>query len=133
MKAAYVDTSCLAAIAFGEPSAARVRRSLLIYDELFASNLLEAELRSALRREKVTSDPDDLISGVSWVYPDRPLTAEITMILEAGYVRGADLWHLAVALFLDPTREIDFLSLDIQQLEISRRIGFGGDGTPPPA
>jgi len=40
-------------------------------------------------------------------------------------VRGADLWHLAVALFVDPSCEIDFLSLDTRQLEISRRIGFG--------
>lgn len=125
MKAAYVDTSCLVAIAFGERGAARVRRSLLLYDELLSSNLLEAELRSALRREKVTADAVDLISGISWVYPDRPLTAEIASILDAGYLRGADLWHLAVALFVDPSCEIDFLSLDVQQLEISRRVGFG--------
>lgn len=128
MKAAYVDTSCLVAIAFGEPGAARLRRSLLLYDELFSSNLLEAELRSALHREKVAADPRDLISGISWVFPDRALTAEITLILDAGYVRGADLWHLAVALFVDPTREIDFLSLDVRQLEMSRRAGFGGRG-----
>ncbi|MEK6375993.1 MAG: PIN domain-containing protein [Acidobacteriota bacterium] len=125
MKAAYVDTSCLVAIAFGERGAARVRRSLLLYDELLSSNLLEAELRSALRREKVTADAGDLISGISWVYPDRPLTAEIASILDTGYLRGADLWHLAVALFVDPSCEIDFLSLDVQQLEISRRVGFG--------
>ncbi len=125
MKAAYVDTSCLAAIAFGETGAAGVRRSLLAYDELFSSNLLEAELRSALSREKVTADPGDLLSGISWVYPDRPLTAEITKILDAGYVRGADLWHLAVALYVDPTCEIDFVSLDVQQLEVSRSVGFG--------
>jgi hypothetical protein len=61
---------------------------------------------------------------ISWVYPDRPLTAEIAAILDTGYVRGADLWHLAVALFVDPSREIDFLSLDVRQLEISRRLGF---------
>jgi predicted nucleic acid-binding protein len=125
MKVAYVDSSCLVAIAFGEASAAGVRRSLLAYDELFSSNLLEAELRSALSREKVTADPSDLLSGISWVYPDRPLTAEISRILDAGYVRGADLWHLAVALFFDPACEIDFLTLDVQQLDVSRRAGFG--------
>jgi predicted nucleic acid-binding protein len=124
MKAAYVDTSCLVAIAFEEKGFARVRQSLLAYDEVFSSNLLEAELRSALRREKFTADPGELISPISWVYPDRPLTAEIATVLETGYVRGADLWHLAVALFVDPGREIDFLSLDTRQLEISQRIGF---------
>jgi predicted nucleic acid-binding protein len=125
MKAAYVDTSCLAAIAFGEAGAAGARRAILAYDELFSSNLLEAELRSALSREKVTADPGDLLSGISWVYPDRPLTAEISRILDAGYLRGADLWHLAVALFVDQNCEIDFLTLDVQQLEVSHRVGFG--------
>jgi predicted nucleic acid-binding protein len=125
MKAAYVDTSCLVAIAFAEKGAARVRQSLLAYDELFSSNLLEAELRSALRRENITADPSDLLSAISWVYPDRPLTVEIETILDVGYVRGADLWHLAAALFVDPSREIDFLSLDNRQLEISERLGFG--------
>jgi predicted nucleic acid-binding protein len=125
MKAAYVDTSCVAAIAFGEKGSARVRQSLLAYDELFSSNLLEAELRSALSREKITADPAELISSISWVYPDRPLTSEMMAILDAGHVRGADLWHLAMALFLAPRREIDFLSLDARQLEISQRIGFG--------
>jgi hypothetical protein len=56
--------------------------------------------------------------------PDRPLTAEIAAILDTGYVRGAGLWHLAVALFVDPGREIDFVSLDAREVEISRRIGF---------
>jgi PIN domain nuclease of toxin-antitoxin system len=125
MKAAYVDASCLVAIAFGEAGAAGARGSILAYDELFSSNLLEAELRSALSREKVTADPGELLSAISWVYPDRPLTAEISQILDAGYVRGAGLWHLAVALFVDPTCEIDFLSLDVQQSEVSRRVGFG--------
>ncbi len=125
MKAAYVDTSCLVAIAFGEKGSAQVRQSLLAYDEILSSNLLEAELRSALRRENFAADPGELISPISWVYPDRPLTEEIATILETGYVRGADLWHLAVALFVDPSCEIDFLSLDTRQLEISRRIGFG--------
>jgi len=49
MKAAYVDSSCIVAVAFGEKGSARVRQSLLVYDELFSSNLLEAELRSALK------------------------------------------------------------------------------------
>ena len=125
MKAAYVDTSCIVAVAFGEKGSARVRQSLLSYGELFSSNLLEAELRAALRRENSTADPVDLISPISWVYPDRPLTVEISAILDIDHVRGADLWHLAVALFIDPRREIDFLSLDIRQKEIARRMGFG--------
>ena len=40
MKAAYVDTSCLVAIAFGEKGAASLGRRLEGFDELFSSNLL---------------------------------------------------------------------------------------------
>ncbi|MDP9362159.1 MAG: PIN domain-containing protein [Acidobacteriota bacterium] len=126
MRAAYVDTSCLVAVAFAEAGSARLKRSLQSYDVLLSSNLLEAELRAAVRRENVATDPGDLISAISWVYPDRPLTSEITMVLDTGYVRGADLWHLAVALFLDPHREIGFLTLDTRQREISHQLGFSG-------
>ena len=126
MRAAYVDSSCLVAVAFAEAGSARIVRSLESYDVLLSSNLLEAELRSAVRRENVAADPGDLISAISWVYPDRPLTSEITRVLETGYVRGADLRHLAVALFVDAQTEIGFLTLDARQREISRQLGFSG-------
>lgn len=125
MKAAYVDTSYLVAIAFGERGYDRLIRSLESYDSLLSSNLLEAELRSALRREEVPAAPEELIARIAWVYPDRPLTDEIRAVLDAGYVRGADLWHLAVALFVDPTRGIDFLTLDARQRQISQKLRFG--------
>ncbi|PYQ50660.1 MAG: hypothetical protein DMF59_10295 [Acidobacteria bacterium] len=126
MKAAYIDTSCLVAIALSEPGATRLARSLRSYDHLLASNLLEAELRSVLHRERITKDPSPLLAGIHWAYPDRSLTAEMTTIQKVGYVRGADLWHLAVALFIDPEREIHFLTLDDRQREVSRQLGFGG-------
>ena len=125
MKIAYVDSSYVVALAFGEPGSMRLAKSLKSYDRLIASNLLEAELRSALRRERITADPADLLSGITWAHPDRTLTAEMSTILDAGYVRGADLWHLAVAIFVDPSREIDFLTLDDRQLAVSRKLGFG--------
>lgn len=124
MSAAYIDTSCLVAIAFDERRAAAIARSLAAYDELLSSNLLEAELRSVLRRETISADADDLLAGISWVYPDRPLTSEMQIVLEAGYVRGADLWHLAVALFVDSDREMAFLTLDDRQGDVSRKLGF---------
>lgn len=125
MRAAYVDTSCLVAVAFAEPGSADLALSLQSFDILLSSNLLEAELRSAIRREKTRADPVDLLAAISWVHPDRPLTEEITIVLDSGYVRGADLWHLSVALFVDPRREIEFLTLDSRQRTISEQLGFG--------
>jgi predicted nucleic acid-binding protein len=122
---AYVDTSWLVAIAFDEPGARRLADRLRRFDRRFASNLLEAELRSALAREGVADRPEPLLSWITWVYPNRPLTPELDQALAFGYLRGADLWHLATALFLAPEpEEIAFLTLDQRQREVAARLGF---------
>ena len=124
MSVAYIDTSCLVAIAFGERGAAALARRLTQFDELVSANLLEAELRSAFVRERVDF-ATDLLSSVSWVIPDRPLSDEVARVLGAGYLRGADCLHLATALFLagDPA-SITFLTLDDSQGRVAREIGF---------
>ena len=125
MKLAYVDTSCLVAVAFGEPGAAALARRFARFDVLAASDLLESELRSAFVREGVEPQPA-LLGGLSWVVPDRPLHAEIARVLAAGHVRGADCWHLASALYLaeDPAA-ISFITLDERQAAVARALGFG--------
>jgi len=124
VKLAYVDTSCLVAIAFGQRGATALARRLAGFDMLAASNLLEAELRSAFQREGVPLEPEWL-DAISWVVPDRPLHPEIARVLEAGYVRGADCWHLATALYLteEPTA-IRFLTLDQRQKAVAAALGF---------
>ena len=125
MKLAYVDTSCLVAIAFAEAGAAKLASRLGRMDRLFASNLLEAELRSALAREGLSADPAGLLSGITWVHPNRPLSGEFERVTVEGDVRGADLWHLACALFLAPeAKDLAFLTLDRRQEEIARKLGF---------
>ena len=125
MKAAYVDTSCLVAIAFGEKGAASLGRRLEGFDELFSSNLLEAEFRASLVREEV-DDATDLLSWFTWVLPDQPLSREIGEVLAAGYLRGADLWHVGCALFLvDGTpSDLHFLTLDDRQRVVAMQLGF---------
>ena len=129
----FVDTSCLVAVAFAEPGSEALADRLERMDQVFASNLLEAELRAALRREGVRDD-GTLLAGLSWVLPDRPLTAEIEAVLDAGQLRGADAWHLACALYLSPEpRELEFLTLDGRQAEVAVRLGFAaGDLVAPP-
>jgi hypothetical protein len=125
MNLAYVDTSCLVAIAFGERAAGRLANRLRRFDRLLSSNLLEAELRSALAREGVPDGAGPLLSGLTWVHPDRPLTPEFDRVLAAGYLKGADLWHLATAVFLAPAAHgLAFLSLDRRQREVAARLGF---------
>ena len=124
MSVAYLDTSCLVAVAFGEPGHEALTAQLDRLDQLFSSNLLEAELRAVLRREGV-EEGESLMDGLSWVLPDRPLTPEIEAVLGAGSVRGAVAWHLACALYLSPDPgELEFLTLDRRQATVARALGF---------
>jgi hypothetical protein len=116
----------LVAVAFGEPGYEALVDRLSRDDQLFASNLLEAELLAAFHRERIAPDRS-LLEGIGWILPDRPLTAEIETVLEAGTVRGAGLWHLACALFLSPNpHELEFLTLDRRQADVATAIGFRG-------
>jgi hypothetical protein len=121
----------LVAVAFGEPGYEALVARLESFDQLYSSNLLEAEVRAAFQREGVAVD-GTLLERLSWVLPDRALSVEIGTVLEAGYLRGADLWHVACALFLsaDP-RELAFLTVDEQQAAVAATIGF--PGTDPDA
>ena len=124
MSVAYVDTSCLVAIAFGERGGLATDRRLGEFEEIVASNFLAAELRSGFAREKVEFAAST-ISQLSWLIPDRPLSDEIARVLEAGFVRGADCWHLAAALYLSPhPSSLTFLTLDEAQRKVAKALGF---------
>lgn len=127
MRTAFVDTSLLAAIALGERTAHAARKQLAAVDRLAASPLLEAELFALLRREGPEAELriGPWLGGFEWIFPDRSLRQEIETVLTAGYVRGADCWHLASALFLSPEpSDISFLTLDAQQGAVARALGF---------
>ena len=124
MKVAYVDTSVLTGIAFGEPVADIFARALGGIDRLISSNLLEAELRAAFSRE---NEPfhEAAIAGIDWIFPNRPLTSELKAALSAGYLRGADLWHVATALYVSPDpQSLIFATLDARQGRITSSLGF---------
>ena len=124
MKLAYVDTSCVVAVFLGEPGSPRLARRLASFHEVFASSLLEAEWRATASREKVAVD-DTALDALRWVQPDRRLTPELKRVLEVGYVRGADAWHLACALyvFAEPD-DATFLTLDRRQRAAAKKLGF---------
>jgi predicted nucleic acid-binding protein len=126
MRAAYVDTSVVVAVTFGEPVAHELIPVLKRCDRLLSSNLLEAEFRSVVAREMTTERNEtyetkarDFLDGIDWIQPDRPLSPEIERICSAG------LRHIACALFFspDPSR-IAFLTLDTSQTEVARQLGF---------
>ena len=125
MKIAYVDTSCFVAIAFAEPGAEQLTKRITRFGRLVSSNLLEAELRSALAREQVEADCAPLLSWISWVFPNQPLSHEFREVLDHGHARGADLWHLGCAQFLKKRLgKMSFLTLDRPQRDLAKSLGF---------
>ncbi|MDZ4673068.1 MAG: PIN domain-containing protein [Gemmatimonadota bacterium] len=122
--AVFIDTSILLGIALGEPSGPRWADRLRACPVVSASCLLEAEFHSACRRSEIPVN-QVLLDDLDWISPSRPLSAEIARVQEAGYVRGADCWHLATALYLaqDP-EQLTFLTLDVRQREVAAALGF---------
>ncbi len=124
MLEAYVDSSVIVAIAFEERTAAMQAQRLRAFDGVHSAQLLEAELRCALRRERREFD-FRLLDAIEWVTPIRSLSAEIEAVLEAGYLRGADCWHLATALYLAPAPgDLVFFTLDQRQRDVAKALGF---------
>ena len=125
MSVAYVDTSVALAIAFNEPGWERHAERLREFSEVRSSNLLESEARSAFAREGMAFQ-SWVLDGIQWVLPSRSLSAEIETALSAGYLRGADLHHVATALYIaagEPGR-VAFVTLDSSQGDVADELGF---------
>lgn len=127
MSAAYLDSSFLLSIVFGEPRAATHRRILARHERLISSDLIVAECLSAAARERV--DRTAVIAAlrpIDLVMPARSLAHEMTAALDEGYLRGADLWHVACAMFLagDDRKSLPFLSRDESQRQVAKGLGF---------
>ena len=126
MSEAYVDSSWIVAIALSESRAGDRRKTLLSFDGVSSADLLDAEVRSALFRESASLEAaDDHLRAIDRVRPPRRLTPEIDRVLRAGFLRGADLWHLACALYLAPDpQNLVFLTLDADQKRVAKKLGF---------
>ena len=124
MSTAYVDTSAIASVVLRDPGWEDVAQRIGAFSSIISSNLLEAELRAACYRERVPFS-NDLLLGIDWVIPTRTLGPEFEMSYAGGYLRGADLWHVATALYAvqDPS-VVAFLTLDNDQRAVAVALGF---------
>ena len=121
---AYVDSSAVVAVAFQEPGWQAVDARLRSFAGLISSTLLEAEVRSVYARERRAFN-ETILSRIHWVHTDRSLSDELATVLEVGYLRGADLYHVAVALFATPDPSSrTFLTLDNTQRAVAAALGF---------
>ena len=123
---AYVDSSAAVAVVLEEPGWEITARRLASFPVLLSANLLEAEVRSVYARERLQYDPN-AVSSIGWVHPNRSLSTEMAKALEVGgYLKGADLWHIATAMYVDETviGGIAFITLDNRQRNVAANLGF---------
>ena len=123
---AYVDTSAILSIVFEEPDWEFTARRLAEFTVLLSSNLLEAEMRSAFEREGIAFDPGS-ISRIGWVNPTRSLGREMAeAVANGGYLKGADLWHIASALYVENSvpGNLAFFTLDDSQRAVAAKLGL---------
>ncbi len=127
MTTAYLDSSFLLSIVLGESRATGLRRILTRFDRLLSSDLIVAECLSAAHREEVDRAAMlTALRSIDLVLPSRSLAKEMGEALDEGYLRGADLWHVACAMFVaaGERSEIAFLSRDEPQRRIAKKLGF---------
>jgi predicted nucleic acid-binding protein len=126
LSSAFVDSSALIAVTFSEPGAGTLESLLRAQEALFACELLVAEFLSAARRESLApGEAAAALTPFRWVIPGRSLRPEIDRVLAAGYLRGADLWHLACACYLAPNpQELAFVTRDEPQRKVAVALGF---------
>ena len=124
---AYVDGSALISMALGEqPVGDVIARRLQRHQILVSSNLIEAELRVEFRQAQLDFD-QALLSSIEWVMPNRPLDAEMEVIVETANLGVARLWHLANAVYIHQRlggSAMAFITLDEQQETVAVEFGF---------
>lgn len=127
MKRAYVDTSALLAVHFGERGAAGAARVLKAQDQLVSATLVVPEILAALARfGRPLEQADRLLRSVTLLAPES-LRHECEAALQAGLLRGADLCHVATALAYAGQRgrkAVTFVSLDENQRAVAKKLGF---------
>ena len=124
MSFAYVDSSVMVAIVFEADGSESLSNWIARFDGLACSDLVEAEVRSACCREGITLG-SNFFSDVDRILPNRPLSPEISTVLATGYLKGADLWHMATVLYYaaEPGT-VGFLTLDVRQRDVADALGF---------
>lgn len=127
---AYVDTSIIVAILLKEPDYKDHLEILDGYETIVSSNLLEAELFSTVKREKLAFDlAVNYLENISILFPTEKFQTYFQQILNISYLRGADLFHLATALWFagEKRKDLTFISLDEKQYLVAKRLGFSVD------
>lgn len=127
MAFAYADTSALVAVQFAEPTRSAYLRVFRAQRRLVTTTLAQAELWATMIREQEPLDSTDrLLQRLEIFVPPDDLASECREALSVGYLRGADLWHVASAMRLagKHRKQLTFCTGDAQQAKIAGQVGL---------
>lgn len=121
----YVDTSVILSKLFGEP--VKFDWEKLKNRTIFSCSLIYYETISACARENLDlEDANSLLNSIDIISPNSILRKETEKILSVGFLKGADLKHVATAVWLSKgePKNLHFLSFDKQQSLVAKKLGF---------
>lgn len=119
----YIDSSVVVASLFDElPSNQRFMGSS---EKFLSSFLMESEVLSAAKREGLDLDlVTKELKKISFVRTES-LLIQLSEIFKVGYLRGADAYHLATAMWIQGKHSgLKFYTLDKRQKEVASTLGF---------
>ena len=124
---AYIDSSVLVGILFREPGWKDVLRRIRRFSRLISSNLIEAEVLAAAKREQISlAGVITALDSIDKLSSHGSLLNELREILDQLYLRGADAYHLACAAASAGPHQKDlyFITLDQSQKLAAGKLGF---------
>ena len=121
----YVDSSVICAAIFGDHDMTLLSKLVRQKTKLISAYLLEAEVLSAAVREKADiQETKSQLSKISFV-KSSTLLVQLERVFTMGYLRGADAFHVATALWLAGShKELEFFSFDENQVKVAKTLGL---------
>jgi predicted nucleic acid-binding protein len=124
----YLDTSAWIAWKFRQSGNELFDRIDMDQDTVVSSPLLVAEYLSFLKRNGRLSDTryEDELGFIRWIHPVEPMFQSCTEVALKTELWGADLYHLATAVWFaeDFRKDLKFLSCDGGQKKAAQKLGF---------
>ena len=124
----YLDTSAWIAWKFKQAGSDIFKKIALDSDTVISCPLFVSEYVSFLKRNEILSQTryEEELDFIRWIFPAVPLFKEYSQCGKLGFLRGADLYHIATALWFaqDRPSELIFLTCDLKQKEAAKKLGF---------
>lgn len=124
----YLDTSAWVAWKFAQQGKEVFDSVDLDKDAVVSSPLLVAEYLAFLKKSDRLADTryEDDLEFIRWIHPVDPMFESCSEVAMQTDLRGADLYHVATAVWFAEgfRKDLKFLTCDMVQRKAVRKLGF---------